>query len=94
MIDGKIIVVLLLLLFLMLYNNYQNLGMSRLNKSKLNSVYRGVFFNKKFNLIILCAIIFLSSIVFLELNGIKLKQDDADNKKKYTHLFSTTKALY
>lgn len=93
MIDTKIFVVLFLIILVILYNTYQNLGMSRLNKSNLNKVYRNAFIDKKISLIVLFVIIILSSIIFIELNNIKMKPDK-DEKSNVVYSFSSTKELY
>ncbi len=93
MIDTKIFVVLFLIVLVILYNTYQNLGMSRLNKSNLNKIYRNAFIDKKISLIVLFVIIILSSIIFIELNNIKMKPD-TDKKLNVVYSFSSTKELY
>ena len=92
-IDDRFYVVIILLIFVILYNNFPNLGMSRLNNTKLNKVYKNIFINRKFTLIMLFVIVILTSIVFMVLNGINF-DPEKDKKDEELYSFSTVKNFY
>ena len=91
MLDYRNLFILILLFLVILYQNFQNNTLTKLNNTQLNKVYKGIFLNRKFNIIIMIVIIIISSLFYIEYYDI----DMADKKKKrnIVYSFSSLKEL-